>query len=444
MATVSKSFTATGNGNLIFIRSKEKFTYDVSGTFVGTVRIGRSTDGGQSWKEVVGAMTAAASGTVTNDGLDTAHYMFVCTAFTSGTIVTAMVDVTTVVNSFQNTEGNTVLAINEDGIAVTGTASVSGVATLSGGAAATTLVDIIASGSGDPQLNLSIGSGTNWYVGSDNSNSDVFSIGNGTVVGTNQVLAFSTTTGYFGVTNVQFGNGVAAASQVTHSIGIDDGIHVFSGGGAATGSRLAIYGHTHATKLDMFEFYSYSSTLTGSISAAGAWTLGESGGSASHRIYGSLGIGNAAGTSANIIAARIDNAGVARCILTNGNTGAGAYARFTASSDAGDVNFDAYSLAGGAIAAIAVDSTFTGGLEMSISGAREIRLKTNSTTGLSVSGAQLVTIGTGTATVHRLNTQVQTTVGAAGAASALPATPTTYVEININGTALQIPCYAKA
>lgn len=130
MATVSKSFTAVGNGNLIFIRSKEKFTYDVSGTFVGTVRIGRSTDGGQSWKEVAGPFTAAASGTVVNDGLDTAHYLFVCTAYTSGTIVTSMVDVTTVVNSFQNTEGNTVLAINEDGIAVTGTASVSGTATI--------------------------------------------------------------------------------------------------------------------------------------------------------------------------------------------------------------------------------------------------------------------------------------------------------------------------
>lgn len=46
--------------------------------------------------------------------------------------------------------------------------------------------------------------------------------------------------------------------------------------------------------------------------------------------------------------------------------------------------------------------------------------------------------------VHRVNTAVQTTVGAAGGASALPATPTGYIEININGTARVIPYYAKS
>ena len=35
-----------------------------------------------------------------------------------------------------------------------------------------------------------------------------------------------------------------------------------------------------------------------------------------------------------------------------------------------------------------------------------------------------------------------TTVGAAGAAAALPATPTGYLEISINGTVYKIPYYA--
>lgn len=58
-----------------------------------------------------------------------------------------------------------------------------------------------------------------------------------------------------------------------------------------------------------------------------------------------------------------------------------------------------------------------------------------------ISTGGVVTIGTGTATTHVLNTVVGTTVGAAGGASALPATPTGYVTMNINGTDRKIPYY---
>jgi len=46
--------------------------------------------------------------------------------------------------------------------------------------------------------------------------------------------------------------------------------------------------------------------------------------------------------------------------------------------------------------------------------------------------------------VHNLRSPKQTTVGAAGGASALPATPTGYVEIKIQGTAYVLPYYAKS
>lgn len=46
--------------------------------------------------------------------------------------------------------------------------------------------------------------------------------------------------------------------------------------------------------------------------------------------------------------------------------------------------------------------------------------------------------------VHDLRSPTQTTVGAAGGATALPATPTGYVEIKIKGTAFIIPYYAKS
>lgn len=61
-----------------------------------------------------------------------------------------------------------------------------------------------------------------------------------------------------------------------------------------------------------------------------------------------------------------------------------------------------------------------------------------------ISTGGVVTIGTGTSTTHVLNTTVQTTVGAAGAASALPAQPTGYVLLNINGTNRALPYYDAA
>lgn len=62
-------------------------------------------------------------------------------------------------------------------------------------------------------------------------------------------------------------------------------------------------------------------------------------------------------------------------------------------------------------------------------------------TALALNGT--VTIGTNATTpTHRLNTATSTTVGAAGSASALPATPEGYIAININGTVRHIPYYA--
>jgi hypothetical protein len=53
-------------------------------------------------------------------------------------------------------------------------------------------------------------------------------------------------------------------------------------------------------------------------------------------------------------------------------------------------------------------------------------------------------LGTSSSNVARFNNATQTTVGAAGGASALPATPTGYLEFNINGTAYVLPYYAKS
>lgn len=60
-----------------------------------------------------------------------------------------------------------------------------------------------------------------------------------------------------------------------------------------------------------------------------------------------------------------------------------------------------------------------------------------------VSGDGVVRIGvSGSSTVHEIGGSTATTVGAAGAASALPATPTGYLRVVINGTTRKIPYYA--
>lgn len=126
MSTVSKSFTATGAGPLFKARKGESFTYSVSGTFTATVLLRKSTNGGLTWENVVSA-TGAASGTINVD--NEAHYQFFCSAFTSGTVVTSIADVSTdAIREWQNADGLSVLKITDQGIetpvqSITGTPS---------------------------------------------------------------------------------------------------------------------------------------------------------------------------------------------------------------------------------------------------------------------------------------------------------------------------------
>lgn len=133
MASASKSFTALGLGTKLFVRNKEAFTYSVSGTFVGTVYLCRTKDG-VNFERISSAITGSASGTIVSECIDqgTANYLFICTAYTSGTIVTALTDVTTVVRDIVNSEGVVVHRVNEDGVVITGTQTVSGASTIAG------------------------------------------------------------------------------------------------------------------------------------------------------------------------------------------------------------------------------------------------------------------------------------------------------------------------
>lgn len=117
MATVSKSFTAVGVSAHLLVAEQASFTYDISGTFVGTVVLERTLDGGQSF-EVITTKTAAASGTimVESNARGLVNYRFRCSAYTSGTIVTSMADVADVVQQVVNSQGTVLIKVVEDSV----------------------------------------------------------------------------------------------------------------------------------------------------------------------------------------------------------------------------------------------------------------------------------------------------------------------------------------
>ncbi len=87
MATYSKSFTALGASEEVTVDKGNSVTYAVSGTFVGTWQLQRCTGKGFM---VLATGTGSGSGTVTAER--NIRLRFTCSAFTSGTIVTSVVD----------------------------------------------------------------------------------------------------------------------------------------------------------------------------------------------------------------------------------------------------------------------------------------------------------------------------------------------------------------
>jgi hypothetical protein len=117
MATISKSFTAVGSSDQLLVRNGDSFTYDLSGTFVATLRLQVSGNGGLSWENVT-EVTAATSGSVLNESRDQAPrvYRWNCTPFTSGTAVTTMVEVDRVLSQVKDDNGNVLSQVTESGV----------------------------------------------------------------------------------------------------------------------------------------------------------------------------------------------------------------------------------------------------------------------------------------------------------------------------------------
>lgn len=94
MATINKSFTALGNGKFILLNKGETFSYSVSDSFVGTVVLEYSHNGGLTWileKTITVVESAVIKAKVSAS--QKSWYRFRCSEFTSGTIVTVLQDV---------------------------------------------------------------------------------------------------------------------------------------------------------------------------------------------------------------------------------------------------------------------------------------------------------------------------------------------------------------
>lgn len=89
---VSKSFTAAAQlSDQLTLPAGKALDYAVSGTFVATLVLEYSVDGGMTWRAVV-SITGAASATVVNESPGDQRYRLRCSAYTSGTAVTTMGD----------------------------------------------------------------------------------------------------------------------------------------------------------------------------------------------------------------------------------------------------------------------------------------------------------------------------------------------------------------
>lgn len=115
--TITSSLSAVGNGSVILLRRGEEFSYDVSGTFVGTWILERAEKSADNWTQVATG-TSTSSGTVVVDvGTYSNHirYRFRCSAYTSGTIVCEIDPDPRKLAEYDDDAGSDVFEINEDG-----------------------------------------------------------------------------------------------------------------------------------------------------------------------------------------------------------------------------------------------------------------------------------------------------------------------------------------
>lgn len=201
------------------------------------------------------------------------------------------------------------------------------------------------------------------------------------------------------------------SKEANHEIGVDASTTANAAGGALSLFGGAANGNGLGGEIGLTGGASTSGTGGRVVLSAGATAAGTGG-----AVQVTAGAGTTAGGAVAI------NAGL-------GNTVGGAAAL---NAGNGTTTGGAASLKGG-------DATTTGGAVNVDAGSGA----TGGAVTIGGTNAESVTIGRATKIIG-INGVTQTTVGAAGAATALPAQPTGYFQFTVNGTLRVVPFYAQA
>ena len=133
MSTVTNTFTAVGDGAVLSVKQGDAFNFAVSGTFVGTVLLQRSETNAVT-QETIETITAITSSTKlkVEGATQGAHvqFRFICSAFTSGSIVTTLIDFDSTIRKEFDFMGETIFELTEAGLNIPGNLTVDGTLTV--------------------------------------------------------------------------------------------------------------------------------------------------------------------------------------------------------------------------------------------------------------------------------------------------------------------------
>lgn len=100
--TLSGSFTAVGASALMYVRPNESLDFAVSGTFVATMLLQSTQNGGQVW-DTERTITAPSSGRIEKS--PGRQYRIICRDYTSGTVVWSISQVNDVISESRDASG---------------------------------------------------------------------------------------------------------------------------------------------------------------------------------------------------------------------------------------------------------------------------------------------------------------------------------------------------
>lgn len=130
MASVSDDFTGTGNGTALDVTSRTRFNFALTGTWVGTMVLKKSMDGGSTYTTVAtknGPCSGVYQDTDTRLASNTVKYRWTCSAYTSGTITATASNITEAVAGEGDQEVRDDLLVRGD-LTVDGSVTTGGVA----------------------------------------------------------------------------------------------------------------------------------------------------------------------------------------------------------------------------------------------------------------------------------------------------------------------------